>query len=262
MKVPAALLAFGYTFLALFAMALTFALVEQVSPGAADDMPTLVVSQLIGYGLAFFVMLRVQAPEGDIAEVLALTPFTAFASVLGLGLGALAYPACDYVDAWVLRRWPPHDPVVSEGFDVSTPQARLRLGLCLLIALPLASELFFRGAVTYAVKTQWYAAFVVSVLANFSRSSMVSLLVVASLCTLLRYRFRSTWPAAFAHIGFYATPLVPMLMYARQEVRLPVSFAWGGGGLVVVAMLVLAGSWPRSHADHSSPQDFGVGSNP
>jgi uncharacterized protein len=257
-KFPVGLLVFGYAFLAFLSVAIVLALVERVSPGAFGDTVTLTAAHTLGYALTAFVILRVHAPEASIRQTFALTPLPLLPAAFGLALGATAYPIADHADALVAKRYVSADAMDAvEAFDLSTPRSRIQIALCFLIVLPLVTEVFFRGAIAFVVKERWYLGVLVYMLANAAMRSLASFAILALITTALRYRFRSTWPAMLAHIGFYATPLVPMLVYARQEVRTPLKIAAALAAFAALSVFWLLASMPRSAEPESR-----VGSEP
>jgi uncharacterized protein len=246
-KVPVGLLVFGYACLAFFAVAIILALVERVSPGAFGDTPTLTAAHTLGYALTAFVILRVHAPEASIRQTFALTPVPVVPTLFGLALGAAAYPISDHADALVAKRYVAADAMEAvDAFDLSTLRSRIQIAVCFLIVLPVVTEVFFRGAIAFVVKERWYLGVLVYMMASASVRSLASFAILALVTTALRYRFRSTWPAILAHIGFYAMPLVPMLVYARQEVRTPLKLAAILAVYAFICVIWLLSSMPRS----------------
>jgi hypothetical protein len=253
MKFPPAFLALGYAILAPLCSLLFLGLAGLLNPSADSDFTSLIVSQVLGYGLAIFTIIQLHAPEESLSRALGFVPPSALNVVASFALGALLYPLCNFADEQLAKRLPQEASSVTldDSLDVSTPMHRWRLGFCFLLVLPIVIEAFYRGALTLVLGTNANLPRLLLYLAAMSSlRSVPSFLVLGLLAGLARDRFHSTWAAVLLHMGFFATPIVPMLVHHRSEVSLPLAvvLAMAGAALVPLAWLLSRSAEKREAA--------------
>jgi membrane protease YdiL (CAAX protease family) len=141
-----ALGAAGWTFVATLAFFFAWSTAVSVREAAKDDLLTGAGSQLVGYGFALFLVLRVHAPATSMRRVLGLRPTHPLFYLAGLLLGLGLYLPIDAFYELVEQRWPSSVPETLPALweAASTPR-RIVIGLSIALFGPFVEEVFFRG---------------------------------------------------------------------------------------------------------------------
>lgn len=212
---------------------------EGVRPGAAHDIVTWGAAFALSHLLFLFIIVRVWVPDESLRTVLALRPVSAVPCVLAAIAGAAMYPPVARLNEIVARRFPLNaedQETMARLLDTSTNASRVGLLVAGAIVLPLASEIFFRGAIYGRLRherSESLAVFATTayfVLANFDPRNMAAMLILGAVLTWLRARTGSAVPAMLAHVAFYAVPHgLPVVGRAVPE-DFDWSLRWVAGG--------------------------------
>lgn len=192
--------------------------VEGARGGGSADLVTLTIGRLLAYALVLFAILRVHEPESAIRDVLAVRTARPLHVVLGLVVGAALSPAASFVNDLVTKRYPPSEAeteAMERLLAAHTVGQRIAIVLTLGIALPVADELFFRGALfgpleRGAPRRRDLVVLAVAVLDTLVLASVrgvPSMFVTALALGLLRARAGSALPAAAARVAFFLVSL-------------------------------------------------------
>ncbi|MGO8992608.1 MAG: type II CAAX prenyl endopeptidase Rce1 family protein [Polyangiaceae bacterium] len=214
---------------------------ESARPGASADLVNITACKVLASSVFLFLMLRVYAPQSSIRDVLGVRDVSVLAVTLAAAVGALLYPGLSMIDDAVTKRFPvpaEESDLVEKLMSVTSLRERLVLFASIVLVIPLCEELFFRGVLFRGLRRgrpEGLAVLGVAALYGFSHGDIRSLptsLVIGLVTAWLRGRSGSLVPSVFAHVAFYAVPLVPMA-FGRGEIVF--------GGRVVVGAVVTAG---------------------
>jgi membrane protease YdiL (CAAX protease family) len=232
----------GWTVGVALVVLLVLSLTETARPGAALDLVNQAAVQALAYSVAIFVMLRVYAPHSPMREALAVRPVASLHILLSALAGAGIAPAMAKLDALVLQRFPQLPEVVEQERHVLTA-GRGTLVLALVVIVPLAEEVFFRGMLFTGIRrgrSAGTAMFATSLLYAVTLGSQLdargaaSAFVLALVLAWVRAQSWSVLSACAAHASYAAASLAPLL--AGRELPGDVPMKWVPLSWVAVAM--------------------------
>jgi membrane protease YdiL (CAAX protease family) len=230
----------GWTLAAFVLFGVAAAATQALRPGAATDLVSLGISQLLSYSLVLFAMLRVHEPEGSIRRFVGLGGGDARVLVLAVALGAGLYPFSELFDGWVAKRHPltPEQAELAlRIMDVSTLPRKAGVVAVLLVILPVCEELFFRGAVFGGLaratnaRSAAIATVGLDVLAHPDPRLLPSVLALSCTLSWLRLASGGIGAPLLAHVVHTAIPLG--LMFAGREDIGGRALALGGAAYVL-----------------------------
>lgn len=193
---------------------------------------------LVGLGIvstgSFVLMaayLLSRYPGGDNALTsLGVRPTHPGAFLWGLFLGVTAKVPAEQVSAWVEALFPLTPERKAEYEQLFSAQSDLHAASMLLVVavmVPVAEEVFFRGAVYGALRrsrvnelTGVVVTAIGFTLCHGDLRQMLPLLLVAMLLGALRSRSGSLLPAIFAHAGFNAMAIVGVTYEVIPELEM------------------------------------------
>lgn len=187
--------------------------------------------------------------RGEPRRDLALGATTPLELLVAASLGVLAHLPVGYLSALVERRFPtPVQELLTELAALTPSSPWFALGMLISVAaiVPLAEELFFRGALFTALLrggTGWVALAVTSLafaLAHPKPRDWAALFAVALLLGHVRRVSGSIWAAVALHAAFNATTLVIVFVTRPVDVK-PQESSWSLSA--VGAILCAAGVW-------------------
>jgi membrane protease YdiL (CAAX protease family) len=205
--------AFGWTFGVVLVLLAGLELTEALRPGARTDIMNLAVWEALVYGGASFGILWFHLADHDAREGFGLRVTHPGLLALGLLLGLSAQGPAQALESLVQHFFPPSEQALAERAALLWVDGPLRAVLLVLGAaciVPLAEELFFRGALYGALRRSYgafWAATVSSlcfVLSHLSMTSWPALLFMAALLAHLRVVSGSLLPCIALHVGFNA----------------------------------------------------------
>ncbi len=214
----------GWTLAAYVLFGVAATITQAVRPGAATDLVSLGISQLLAYSIILFAMLRVHEPEGSVRRFVGVGLGDARVLLLALALGVGLYPFSEIFDGWVARRHPltPEQAEIAlRMMDVSTLPRKAGVVAVLLVILPVCEELFFRGAIFGGLaratnpKSAAIATVGLDVLAHPDPRLLPSVLALSCTLSWLRLASGGIGAPLAAHAIHVAIPIG--LMFAGRE---------------------------------------------
>lgn len=226
----------------LFEIAL--AVTEGARPGALGDTVSVTACKLLAYSVVLFAILRVHEPESRIRQVVALRRPPILVALLSGLVGAGLAPGASWLDARMASHFP-QSTADTEALErllaAPTLSKKVALVVGLGILLPLADELFLRGAIFTTLKRGRKGETVLMAVAAFdtllgaSARELVWWFGVALIVSWIRAMSGSVVPSVAARVAFFSVQLAPLVMRAPPKVSNPVVVA-----SVTVAALSLA----------------------
>ncbi len=251
------LLVGAYTLGAFFFTLFALGVLAEAKPGSEEDLVTLVMSQALGYAVMAFVALRLHGADAPLRDFVALTAPRPVHVAVGLVSGAGLYPLLSKLDDLVAHRMPASQEereAMGRILATDTVAQKVVLAVCLLVVLPMAVELFYRGVLfSVAEPSGTQRAFMAVVSASVASSllyssslrALPSIFGFAVLAASLRALSRSVVPSVLAHLAFFGVPLVPALLLRDYEER----YSWpmaAVGAVVAVAVWFVGFALRRS----------------
>jgi membrane protease YdiL (CAAX protease family) len=233
---------------ALFALVhVCVGLTEAARPGASLDVVNLTACEVLATSLVIFAMARIYAPRSSLRAAVGLRRAGAGHLLLSAVAGAALNPLASTLDEAILRRWPYDDPAMVEAMEklVSRAPPAVLLG-CGLVLMPVACELFYRGALyTQLVRTVSRDAAVMATAIFYACSlewrSMPSGLLLGLALGWLRAESGSVLAAVTARLAFSAIQAVPFFrgQGANEDIVYPAAWVVGGTAVGVAALLAV-----------------------
>jgi membrane protease YdiL (CAAX protease family) len=231
-----------------FAIGVVVSLIARSFPAAEHGLMLAVLVELAVYGaFAFWLQRDFEAPRAE----LGLGRVSLELLLLGAALGIALHGPADFVEAWVERWLPLPDFVLFERASRLSPSSISERAWLMLAAaglVPLAEELFFRGALLAWVgraTTLGFAGWVSAACFTLSHAeprSWPALGVVAGALGVLRWSSQSLLPCILLHATFNATTLAVIYAQPRESLGRsePSWLLFGVGGVLSVALLLRA----------------------
>jgi membrane protease YdiL (CAAX protease family) len=123
-------------------------LTEAARPGAATDLVNLAACLVLATSVVVFAMVRVHARETSLRWTLGMRPPGFLQVPLAVAAGAGLCPLTDLIEDAIVKRWPydaAETALDEKILGASTMHERVVLVVALLVVIPIAHELFFRG---------------------------------------------------------------------------------------------------------------------
>ncbi len=223
-------------------------LTELARPAAHADIVSLSACAVLATSLVIFAMVRVHAPDASLRALLAVRPIAPLHLVLAIAVGAGLSPAMSTLGDAILRRWPYGDPEASESMQrLVASSSRVALVAGALVIIPVARELFFRGALfgqlqraaspqaAVVATTALFALFS----ATFDLRELPGAVVLGFAFARLRARTKTVVAPVFAHLAFWSVDGIPILRGRDPTADFAYPTRWIVGG-AVIAVLALA----------------------
>jgi membrane protease YdiL (CAAX protease family) len=237
-----ALWSVALTMLVMFAIEAT----EQARPGAQTDIVNLAACQVLATSIVVFAMVRMHAREVSLRATLGLRPVAPLHAVLAIAAGAGLHPLLATVDAWVERRWPLEDPQTTERLQtLVTSSPRVVLVVAMLVVMPIASEVFFRGILyggiraTTNVRAAIVATAVFYACSYLDPQQMPTALAIGFAMAWLRERTGTVVAPVLAQLAYGAVDGIPWLRGRDPMADVTYPPKWIAGG-ALIALLALA----------------------
>jgi membrane protease YdiL (CAAX protease family) len=234
---------------ALFALVRIFiGVTDAVRPGATLDVVNLTACEVLATSVVLFAIARIYAPQSSLRSAFGIRRVGATHLVLSAIAGAGLNPLASTLDERILRRWPYDDPAMTEAMEKlvahSPPAVLLVAGL---VVMPIACELFFRGALfTQLARAVPVDRVVISSAIFFACSlewrSMPSGLILGLALGWMRARSGSVVAAIVARLAFSAVQMLPLLQGRDATEDIVYSTVWVvAGAAIAVAALAAMG---------------------
>jgi membrane protease YdiL (CAAX protease family) len=214
-------------------------------PGAETDVVNLTACEVLATSVALFAVARVYAPQDSLRQAFGVRAVGPLHLALSALAGAGLNPLLSTMDDWIVRRWPYDDPAVTEAMEklVSHTPAGVLVAAGLVV-MPLAHEVFFRGALFTQLTRSLPRGAVVLATTLFSCSlewrSVPSSLALGFVLGSLRAQSGSVLAAAVARLAFSAVDAVELLRGRDPSADFVYPVAWIVAGAVIGAGSLLA----------------------
>lgn len=225
-------------------------LTDDARPGAADDLVSYTACDLLAVSLVLFAMVRVYAPTLPLRRVLAVRRVSPIHVILSAVAGAGIAPAMAGVDALIEKRYPLDAAEAERQTHMvsAVMGGRATLAIALVLALPIAEELFFRGILFGGLRrgrTQGLTVLATTVFfacARLDPRAICTLFVLGLVLASLRSQSGSVISSSFAHAAFYAVPIVPILLGRDVNADFAYPLAWTAAAMGVAVVALVIGS--------------------
>ncbi len=260
------LAAAGWSTAVVLALALLLGI---LSGGRSDALPDLVTIGLamavVHFGIAF-AAVRVHAPEGSLRLIFGVgSPKTLdFCAAIMTGVGIV--PFLDWLDALTERRFPQSAADAATSalmFANGTPALRLKIGVVLVLLLPLAQELFFRGLIFSGLSARSSGRSLVAVvvstiafaLSSASPRAIPPMVVLGLILGCVRAWSQSVVVSMVAHASYSLISELPLLQGRPPDTSIAVSFKQAVAMTIVAAIaLVVLGIRARAPQTVDEPK--------
>ena len=236
---------------------------EVARPGAALDLVNVTMCHVLAYSAVILAMLRVYAPDTPVRKVVAFRGAPVMVIVLAIAIGACLYPAASWLDALAAKRFPTtpeSTEALAKLMTTATLPKRLFLGAALVLIMPIAEEIYFRGVLFGELKPGRTPGMVILgtavyfAIARADLRSFASVLALGAVLGWMRDRTRSIVPTILAQAAFFAVPIIPILRGRDPMADEVYSRAWTLGGLAAAALAAAAiegmsRAWARDDHD-------------
>ncbi len=246
----------GWAISATLLLDVAVAITEYARPGALRDLVSLTGCHVLTYSMIFFMMLRVYEPDADVRQVLALRPAPLAVFPLAAAIGAGVYPALSILDDLASKRFPPspeEQELIGSLMASTTTFQRVALVMALVILMPTAEELFFRGILFGGLHRGRPAGLAILASAVYFAAArggvraFGSMILLGLVLAWLRQRAGSVLVSLTAHIAFFAVPVVPLVLGRDPMADQVYGTAWILGGIGAAALGALLTMWLAGH---------------
>ena len=247
-----ALGAVGWTLALLAIEHICVGVTEAARHGALTDIVNLTACDVLAVSIVLFAILRAHAAGIAVRDALGFRRLSILHVVLAAAAGAGLCPLLSVVDGRILARWPYEDPEILASIQKlvsSSPRVALVVGVFLII--PIARELFFRGAIYEALASRGAKAAVV-VTAVLSTAfaldwrTMPSALLLGLALGWIRAQSGSVIAAIVLHVAFWSVDAVPILAGRDPAADAPYPSSWVVGCAAVAVAALIAARLTRS----------------
>lgn len=240
---------------ALFCMVLFMGLASSINPEVVEDQVSLGALSAVSFLVVTSLLLGRYPGGANLREAVGARPPNPLLLLLAASIGLLSQAPAEQLRSWVNRVLPPALRSSGAGLILASHTSIESVALVLVLVglVPLAEEIFFRGAVYGALRRSRstpYAAAVVSAagftLCHVNLQLLLPIAFVASVFGFLRASSGSLYPSLVAHMAFNAVPVVTSLQ------GLHVVEIWVHQfGFEIFAALVVAGALFHAVASRS-----------
>ncbi len=230
------LAAAGWSTAVVFAMGLVLALVSGGRLDTEIDLMTLgLAAAFVHVGIAF-AAVRVHAPEGSLRVLFGVGEPKALDVGLAAAVGVGIVPVLDGLDTLAQRRFPAKpDEALADMvmFANATSGQRLKIALVIVVLLPVAQELFFRGLIFSGLAARaggrtLGAALVSTVafaLTSSSPRAILQMSVLGLVLACVRAWSGSVVVSTVAHASYFVIPVLPLLQGKPYDTTIGFSLA-------------------------------------
>lgn len=242
------LAAAGWTISLVLAMGIVVQVTESARPGAIGDLVNDTACQVFAYSLLLFAMVRVYAPTTPMRVALGVRAASPLHVVLAAVAGAGLAPALSVADDVLAKRFPQSSEEIEALTKLLTAASlgsRVALVVCLVIAIPIIEELFFRGilfgglrrgrtmGVAMLASTMYYAT------AQLSPRAFVATASIGLVLAWLRAQSGSVVSSIAAHVAFQAVQVAPLVRTGDPSIDIVYPRTWIAGGAAVAAIALV-----------------------
>jgi membrane protease YdiL (CAAX protease family) len=225
---------------------------EAIRPGAITDIVNVSACIVLATSVVVFAMVRLHAPDRSLRATLGIRPLGPLRLVFSAATGVGLCPALSTLDDLVAKRWPYDDAdALASMQKLLASSTRVALVVGVFVVIPLARELFFRGALfgelrrQVSVGTTVVATSLLFTVFSLDWRSMPAVFVLSLALGWVRASGGSVIGPVVAHLAFWSVEGIPILRGADPAADVTYSARWIAGG-VLIALLALGGMAIRS----------------
>jgi membrane protease YdiL (CAAX protease family) len=222
---------------------------EAVRPGAALDFVNLGACEALGTSALLFAVVRVHARDASLRATLGVRRPALLHILLAAAAGAGLMPVLATADALIAQRWPEEaiDKAMAEAVaGIATYGSRVTFVVVACLIVPIARELFFRGALFTEVRRATNARVAIVSTAVFFASflpdtrKLPTQLALGLALGVLRERTGTVVTSILAHVAFVAVVGIPLLRGQDPAEDIAFPTRWIVGGAVIAGLALLA----------------------
>ncbi len=222
---------------------------EAVRPGAGTDVVNQAACIALATSVVVFAMVRVHARDVSLRATLGVAAPAPLHVLLAAAAGAGMFPLFSTVEDLMQKRWPLAQGETEDlGRLLSVPTSGARIGLVLavLVVIPVAHELFFRGILYGEVKratnvrTATIASAVFFAASQLDWRTLPTMLALGLALARLRERTGTVLAPVAAHCAYWAVFAVPVARGADPLADVTYPTRWIVGGAVIAALALAA----------------------
>jgi membrane protease YdiL (CAAX protease family) len=234
----------GWTVVVSLLVMLVLGIVESAHQGAASDLVTQTAAKALSYSVVVFVMLRVYAPDSPMREAIAFRSVSPLHVLLSAVAGGGVAPALAKLDALIIARFPPPQELLDADEKILAGSHGVLIG-ALVVVVPIADEVFFRGILFTGVRRARGAGtamlltallYGASLGSNFDPRGAASAFVIGLVVAWVRAQSGSVISAVTAHVAYMAASIVPLVM-GRDEEAMPLRWVAASMAAAIVALV-------------------------
>jgi membrane protease YdiL (CAAX protease family) len=224
-----------------------FALTAAARPGAVTDIVNMSACVVLATSAIAFAMVRVHAPDESLRSAIGLRSIGPIGLLLSAVAGAGLRPAFSTIDDRIVARFPDDAETAAGVANLLASSSHVALVVGVLVVVPLAQEVFFRGLLLGGVRREvsTSAAVVATSLlfavSSFDWRTAPTAFALAVALGWLRARTGSVVAPAVGHLAFWAVDGVPILRGADPAADSAFPFRWicASATTALVALLVV-----------------------
>ncbi len=216
-------------------------------PESENDLVSLAITSSAGFFLVTAFLLGKYPAGPRLAQGIAWKRVHPLALVFGFIVGVLTQVPAESLYQVIIHYFPPPPSELEQMAARLKPQSTMHavaLVVSLAFLVPVAEEVFFRGAVYGALRragnSLLSSTVVVAVgftLSHVSVRMLLPLAVTAAILGVLRAASGSLLPGILAHMGFNAVTVISaVLPNAPKEFKVGAVYQLGGSALVLVLL--------------------------
>jgi membrane protease YdiL (CAAX protease family) len=216
------LAAAGWSALVAVGMGLVLAVLSGGRLDANLDLMTVGLAAAFVHLAAAFAAVRVHAPEGSLRLLFGVGEPKVLDAGLGSVVGVGIVPLLDLLDRLAQRAFPAKaEEALADTlmFANATVGQRVKIALAIIVLLPVAQELFFRGLIFSGLAARAGGRTSVAVLVSAvafaltssSPRAMLQMLVLGLALACVRAWSASVIVSTLAHASYFVIPVLPLL---------------------------------------------------
>lgn len=240
--------ALGWCLASALLQSLLVAGLDALRPGAEDNLFTLALADVASVLITIFAMLQVHGKEVDPSVFVGLRKLPILRVVSSLVAGVALAPLVERLTVKLRLLDPPSASDVARTehmFAGDTIKARVVVALSLMVLIPVAEELLFRGALYERLRkhtsrtTAAVSVTLMSVVGYLpALRSYLPALLVAALAGLVRARTGSLASSIAMQVGYAGCAVVPFLIRPDAEIPTGIRVLVGSG--IGLALMLFA----------------------
>ncbi len=205
---------------ALFCMVLMLGLATSLNPDIIEDQVSLGALSAVSFLIVTSLLLGRHPGGNQLREAIGARPAHPVLLPLAGAIGFLAQSPAEEIRDFLHRLLPPADGAAPAGVTLAAHSQLESAALVVVLVglVPLAEEVFFRGAIFGALRRSQYSARAAAIisaigftLCHVNAQLLLPIGFVATIFGVLRASSGSLYPSLVAHMVFNAVPVVSVM---------------------------------------------------